>query len=438
MRQMAADDCRWTRRTRALRAVILAFCLGCARFAAAADGDLQALLGPEKRVRDSVSFTTEKGEAAALVLYVTEVEAVGGTGDDEIAQPLGCPEQVAGIRLTGVYHVALVIDGKLINELTVSNPAGGADDRIALPLRNLPYYNYLHWGQGTAVEYDAAVKRTEPTKLLRLADFNGDGRAWEFRLVQPGGACGHLNTLVAGYSAARRAVVVFPILSGPFRSDWADNLFPNPTLGAGTALESTFPCADHGNEKEVWQEYAYDAGREAWVLRRHRERDCDAAGKSAQGSVEPLRSPIAITIGSAAGAPGESVSIEVSIDTQDTPVGRVDHAIVVDPRVSVAAIEGLDFAGATSQWNAADDGIGPVHCTSEMVDTCEWAFSMRLDGDFVGRVQLYALKLKIPPDAAPGSYRLRNTDLAAFDKSGKELPVNGTDGELLVRAASTK
>jgi hypothetical protein len=401
------------------------------RFGAAEQDNLQALLGPEKRVRDSVSFTTEKGERAALVLYVTNVQAFGGDRV-EIEAPLGCADQVAGIPLAGVYHVALIVDGVVINEITLSPPGGGADGVMALPLRNLPRYNYEHWGQGTPEEYDPEAKQTEPTKLLRLADFNGDGRAWEFRLVQSG-VCGHFSTLVAGYSAARRAAIVHPILSGPFRSDWADNFFAHPTVGNGTRIESSFACGDHGNETEVWQEYLYDPKREAWVLNRHRERVCEGADTIADKPLEPLPSPIALTVASAEGSPGEEVSVEVSIDTHDVAVDRVAHAIIVDPRISVAAIAGLDLQRATGDWSAADDGVAPIHCRSELVDSCEWAFHMRLHGDFRGRSVLYALRFAIPRGAAPGAYTLRNVDFAAAG-SGKRLPITGADGELLVRA----
>lgn len=401
---------------------------------AAADVDLQALLGPEKRVRDSVSFTTEKGETAALVLYVTDVQAVGGEENDEIAPPVSCPQEVPGIPLAGVYHVALIVDGKLVNEITIPAPGGGADGPMALPLRNLPSLNYEHWGQGKPVEDDAEERKTEPTKILRLADYNGDGRAWEFRLVQSGAFCGHLATLVAGYSAKRRAVVIYPILSGPFRSEWSDNFFPHPTKGAGTKLETTFRCGDHGNEKEVWQEYLYGPEREAWVLRRHRERACEGMDKIAEKTPAPLASPITLAVGSAEGAPGEEVSIEVMVDTGDAAVDRIEHAIVVDPRVSVAFV-GLDFERGSSDWDAADTGLGPIHCASELVETCEWAFQMRLDGKFHGRSILYALRLAIPNDAAPGFYPLRNVDVVAQNAKGERLALTGADGKLVVRPA---
>jgi hypothetical protein len=306
---------------------------------------------------------------------------------------------------------------------------------MTLPLRNLPYYNYTHWGQGTPLEYDAEAKHTEPTKVLRLADFNGDGKAWEFRIVQAGGACDHLNTLLAGYSPARRAVVIFPVLAGPFRSDWNDDFFAHPAAVSGSRVESKFPCAPGGSEAEIWQEYLYDGAREAWVMNRHRERACESETASTPGPIETLTPPLTLTVGSAEGAAGEHVSISVSVDTREAPVDRIKHAIVVDPRISVAAIEGLDFESADGGATAAESGVGPINCKTELVETCEWALSMNLDGTFIGKPVLYFLKLAIPRDAVPGTYRLSNVNLSAVSRSGARLPIKGTDGELTVRAA---
>jgi hypothetical protein len=422
---------------------VLLAALSCAASrAAAADAspsadDIQKLLGPDKRIRDSASFTTEKGEPATFVLYVTKVQAVDDGERVDLVGPMppSCPEQVTGIALRGIYGLALIVGGALVNDLTIPPPPGSEDASMSLPLRNLPYYNHLHWGDGPPVESDPEARHTEPTKLLHLADFNGDGKPWELRLVQPGGACGHLDTLVAGYSAAKRAAVIFPVVAGPVSSEWSDNFFVDPAGGSGARIERSFPCTEHGSDSEVWQEYGYDAAREAWVLRRHRQRECDDAAARARKPLEQLATPLALAVGTAEGAPGAEVSIAVTLDTGDTPVARIAHAIVVDPRLSVAAIEGLDFSVASGEWTAADDGIGPINCASELVDTCQWAFSMRLDGGFRGHAVLYQLSIKIPPDAAPGAYRLENTKLSATGPKEENLPVDGKSGELVVRSA---
>lgn len=415
-----------------LAAGIIVLLVAMSRLVAAGETDLQALLGAEKRLRDSADFITEKGEPATLVLYVTKVEEPPSDRVD-LDEPLSCGNQAEGIPLTGVYHVALVIDGAIVNGVTISPPGGGADGLMSLPMRNLPYYNYHDWGQGTEVEFDAAARHTEPTKLIRLADFNGDGHAWEFRLLS--GICGHFSTLAAGYSAARRSVIVYPIFSGPFHSDWSDNFFAHPSVGNGTRIETLFRCGDHGNEdREVWQEYLYDAEREAWVLNRHRERDCDTAAGKTEQPADSSVAPVVLTVGSAEGSAGQRVAIEVSVDTGETIVQRIAHAVVVDPRISVAAIDGLDVDRIDNQWSQGQDGVGPIHCASELVASCEWAFQIRLDGNMVGQSILYSLRFTIPAGTAPGSYPLHNTNLEALDRTGRKLRVTGQDGAIVVRA----
>jgi len=163
---------------------------------------LQALVGPEKRLRDYAPFVTERGEHANLVLFVTD--AVDPPTDAQLEDIPTCPGMVMAIPLRGTYHVALVVSGRLINEVAIPPaysyplfrlwelPPGLPDDpTLALPMKNTAEFNYVFWGQGQRT----TSKKIEPTKLIKLADFNGDGHAWEFRLVQPG-ACGHYATLL--------------------------------------------------------------------------------------------------------------------------------------------------------------------------------------------------------------------------------------------------
>src|SRR5713101_4275425 len=80
---------------------------------------LQALVGPEKRLRDYAPFVTERGEHANLVLFVTD--AVEPPADARLHEPeeSSCPEMVTGIALRGTYHVGLVIGRRLINEVVI-------------------------------------------------------------------------------------------------------------------------------------------------------------------------------------------------------------------------------------------------------------------------------------------------------------------------------
>jgi len=137
-------------------------------------------------------------------------------------------------------------------------------------MKNTAEFNYVFWGQGQRT----TSKKIEPTKLIKPADFNGDGHAWEFRLVQPG-ACGHYATLLAGYSARQRMAILFPILVHEHRVYWGDNLFPHPSTPNATKIKRVWQCGDHGSETHTERDYAYHPRREAWSLTRERMRACE-------------------------------------------------------------------------------------------------------------------------------------------------------------------
>jgi hypothetical protein len=240
---------------------------------AATEKALQVLLGPAKRLRDYATFVTERGETAELVLFVTD--AIDPPPDAKLGD-VWCGERVRGIPLTGTYHVGLVMDGKLVNQVTIPRfrvppdpePESGP---IELPLKNSAESNHEVWGTGDPDENADDVK---PTKLMRLADFNSDGHAWEFRLVLFG-ICGHDETLLAGYSPSRRQAIVFPIIEHGQRVYWEDNLFPSPRRPNATRVEWIWQCGDHGLDEEIQRTFVYSQPQEAWLLTCEHVRACD-------------------------------------------------------------------------------------------------------------------------------------------------------------------
>lgn len=224
-------------------------------------GQLAELLGAGATIRDFAPFETERGEGAFLVLYVTDAD----TPPDDATLPADptCPQMVEGVALTGRYHVALVVRGTLVN--TVAVP----DGPLALPVRHLPEWNARYW----ADDGPAASNGLAPTRLVLLADFNQDGHADEFRLLRYDGPCGHVDTLLVGYSRRRRQVVIYTVLGRDGGTEWADNFFPHPAQAAARRRRLVGGC-DHGGEVETTVKYAYDARQEAWRLFRRRARPC--------------------------------------------------------------------------------------------------------------------------------------------------------------------
>ncbi|MFO0750590.1 MAG: hypothetical protein U1F43_33715 [Myxococcota bacterium] len=243
---------------------------------------IAALLPTGAVLRDLASFRTEAGRDAALVLWATGTAATPEGGDDLDT----CPGAVAGEPLTGVYHLGLALAGErgatppftLASDVTLPAPEaadGDAAGALSLPLRNRAVNNYEHWGQGKKVAFDSEAGRAVgPTKLLRLADYTGDGKAYEVRFVSFVAACGHLETLLAGYSPDRHAVTLFPIITPDATTYWHDNLFGNPADRHATTLTWRWACGDHGADTERRQTFRFDRKRSAWRLISISERPC--------------------------------------------------------------------------------------------------------------------------------------------------------------------
>lgn len=222
--------------------------------------ELAALAPAGATLRDVATFETEKREPAALLLWVTDAQPIPDEADLD-----SCPGQAAGVPLTGVYHLGLAIGGALVNEVAL--PALGPDDgpALSLPVAHTAYYNHEHWGQGPAIAFDGpGADVVGPTRLLRLADYTADGHAWEVRFIGFVAACGHLETLLAGYSEKQRKVILHPIVSGAETRYWHDNLFASPDAKHAVRIDWTWPCGDHGADHFDRETFRFDRVRERW------------------------------------------------------------------------------------------------------------------------------------------------------------------------------
>ena len=103
---------------------------------------------------------------------------------------------------------------------------------------DLPYR--IHAGSYYHVEGVARGQEGRPT-ILRLKDYNGDGRAHEFALYDAL-ACMGLNTALFGYSEKQDRVIQYPVSLAVTDSkgqqstevlDWADYLFAKEPTGPG-------------------------------------------------------------------------------------------------------------------------------------------------------------------------------------------------------------
>jgi len=399
------------------------------------------LLGPHGVVREVAAFTTERGEHALLVLFVTS--AVGPPPNFNFDEVLSCPEEVSGEPLAGTYHLALVIDGRLINELPIPAPCDrldATDSVMSLPLRNRAWLNYWHWGQGKQIEYGTSEgNHIDSTHLLALADYTGEGHAWQVRLIQAGCSCGHLDTLLAGYSARQRRVIIYPIVLGPLRTYWQDGLFPSPTEKRGSPIVRHLGC-DHGSETEWIDTFVYDLRQEAWVQTRHMQRACPfaEAGVTAAVTPAPAATPIVLQMGSASGRPGEQASVEVRLAAGGQPLSAVQFGLLVNPDVpfALSARGDVQCEAQGERWTSSSVSLSPHHCTSTNAPRCQWAAMVDIglkDEDAVpDGVMLWRCTLAIPPGARAGKQPLAVVEASATLPDGRRALITATDGMVTV------
>ncbi|HEY9285775.1 MAG TPA: hypothetical protein VIP46_20160, partial [Pyrinomonadaceae bacterium] len=143
-----------------------------------------------------------------------------------------CPEETRGHHYSGPTRVSLADarTGRVINTVEVKDAHDGADS-FDLPyrIRAGGYYHVPRTRRG----------REGRPAIMRLRDYNGDGRALEFALYDAW-ACMGLETTLVGYSERRDRVVQYPIhltIRGGDRrssvSPWADYLFSRRPVRPG-------------------------------------------------------------------------------------------------------------------------------------------------------------------------------------------------------------
>jgi hypothetical protein len=119
-------------------------------------------------------------------------------------EPYTCPEETRGSYYRGPARVSLVDTeaGRVVNTLKIIEEDADGADEVDIPYR-------IHSGGYYYVEGVAEGREGRPT-ILRLKDFNGDGRAHEFALFDAE-ACMGLETALFGYSEKQDRVIQYPV-----------------------------------------------------------------------------------------------------------------------------------------------------------------------------------------------------------------------------------
>lgn len=150
-------------------------------------------------------------------------------------EPYTCPEETRGSYLSGPTRVSLV-DARarrVVNTVELRPEYLDGEDSFDLPYRIRRNAFYDVPGGSRTVERRPVI--------MRLRDYNGDGRAEEFALFDAL-ACMGLQTTLVGYSARQDRVIQYPISLSveeegkPPRTEvrqWADYLFSRRPVRPG-------------------------------------------------------------------------------------------------------------------------------------------------------------------------------------------------------------
>lgn len=164
----------------------------------------------------------------ALVLWMVNPERYPRSEPDE---PYTCPEETVGHSYSGAVRVSLVntASKKIINTIAVKD--GQGTDRLSLPYKIHRGYYFVAGVVGK--------QEGKPT-MMKLKDYNGDGRAAEFALFEAH-ACMGLATTLIGYSQTQDKVIQYETeltstLAGKSTTEtlqWVDYLFSKKPLRKG-------------------------------------------------------------------------------------------------------------------------------------------------------------------------------------------------------------
>ena len=187
-----------------------------------------------------------------LVVYVEK----GYEIDESVCTYLSCPGTILGRSIKGEYHLVLYQRGSIVNDVTVQQAYKG------YPLE-LVYQNSKENLYEKGEYLEGQKNELELVDLIKLEDYTGDGKAYEFLFLTTGGGCGFYDGLVAGYNDQRNEAVLY--------SGWVSRFQPNNQGG----FNYLFDCGDHGNMLKIEKKYQFDPETEKYELIWEQETPCD-------------------------------------------------------------------------------------------------------------------------------------------------------------------
>jgi hypothetical protein len=182
------------------------------------------------QVIEERALELKDGKKRSLVLWMVGPKKYPRNEED--GETYTCPEETRGSFYRGPARVSLVdpAAGRVVNTLKVLEEG---EDAFDLPYR-------IHAGGYYHVPGVAAGREGRPT-IVRLKDYNGDGRAHEFALYDAW-ACMGLGTALFGYSEKQDRVIQYSTSLAVTDSkgkqsadalDWVDYLFAKEPTAPG-------------------------------------------------------------------------------------------------------------------------------------------------------------------------------------------------------------
>jgi Bacterial Ig-like domain (group 2) len=151
----------------------------------------------------------------------------------------------------------------------------------------------------------------------------------------------------------------------------------------------------------------------------------------------PTLAPITLVAGSTSGQPGEMVSFAVSMSAKGEKVWGVGNDLTFDPLTAIAATaDGEPDCSANPQTHKMGlFNFQPVGCSAGQCNRVRaLVLSIMSMAPIPGDMVLYTCNVRIRDDAASGSYPLVVSRTDASTTDARTLPVNSTDGEIVVLA----
>jgi hypothetical protein len=159
-----------------------------------------------------------------------------------------------------------------------------------------------------------------------------------------------------------------------------------------------------------------------------------------------------IEIGSAVGAPGEEVEVEIRMRTTGVAVGGTQNDIIFDP--SLANLGATSSCRINPEISDRAEGCeddppqGPCKSLQRSLGDCPQATGCPEGSEGLRRLRailialgnsnpipdglLYTCTFTISPDAPAGAVPLLNVNTGAGSTAGQALPTTSVDGEIVI------